>query len=482
MNITVKAGEPKDNKLIAEVAVVAKDVDAAIKKAYKDIANKYNFQGFRKGRTPRPVIDSAIGREAVLAQATNEILNEVEPLVVEELDVVPMGEPSFGEEPKLAEEGTDYVFEVTIPVRPEVELDSYDAPTIQMPPEEVTEAEVDQQVELLQSYQASFEDVEDAERAVVKGDIVQVDLDNVEGAEEWAGKNRLATLDGFGMPQEIQDAIVGLKKGESKDVEWTETHEHGDHVHEVVHKLKVTLNTIKERVIPELTDEVVKKGFGFETVAELRDAIKEEIEQDKRLNLPNMKQDRVVEAISEHLTIDEVPEEYVNQVFNETAQQILGNLQQQGMSLDGYLGARGIKPEDFIADLRKQAEERARQSLALDALAKHLNLEATVEEVKEEFAKAGAEVESLYEQFKKAGNLPAVRESIRRTKALNWLTENVKVNIVDEIAEKRAAEAAEAPVEEPAAEEPKDIEAEVDAIMAEVHEAADAPAEETSEE
>ncbi|MBR3384878.1 MAG: hypothetical protein IKG69_06725, partial [Atopobiaceae bacterium] len=126
--------------------------------------------------------------------------------------------------------------------------------------------------------------------------------------------------------------------------------------------------------------------------------------------------------------------------------------------------------------------ERARQSLALDALAKHLNLEATVEEVKEEFAKAGAEVESLYEQFKKAGNLPAVRESIRRTKALNWLTENVKVNIVDEIAEKRAAEAAEAPVEEPAAEEPKDIEAEVDAIMAEVHEAADAPAEETSEE
>ena len=187
MNITVKAGEPKDNKLIAEVAVVAKDVDAAIKKAYKDIANKYNFQGFRKGRTPRPVIDSAIGREAVLAQATNEILNEVEPLVVEELDVVPMGEPSFGEEPKLAEEGTDYVFEVTIPVRPEVELDSYDAPTIQMPPEEVTEAEVDQQVELLQSYQATFEDVEDAERAVVKGDIVQVDLDNVEGAEEWAG-------------------------------------------------------------------------------------------------------------------------------------------------------------------------------------------------------------------------------------------------------------------------------------------------------
>ncbi len=456
LNITVKAQEPKDNKLVAEVTVLAKDVDAAIKKAYKDIANKYNFQGFRKGHTPRPVIDGIVGREAVLAQATNDLLNEVEPLMIDELDVVPMGQTNFGDEPKLAEDGTDYVIEVTVPVRPEAELDSYDAPTINMPPEEVTEAEIDQQIEQLQSYQASYEDIEDEERVAVDGDVVQVDIDNVEGAEDWAGKNRMATLDGFGMPQELQDAIKGLKKGESKDVEWTETHEHGDHVHEVTHKLKVTLNAIKQRVIPELTDEVVKKGFGFDTVAELRDAIKEEIEQDKKISLPGLKEDRAVEAIAEHLTLEEVPSEYVDQVFNETAQQVLGNLQTQGMSLDMFLQMRGIKAEDFVADLRKQAEERARQSLALDALAKHLNIEATVEEVKEEFAKAGAEVESLYEQFRKAGNLPAVRESIRRTKALKWLTENAPVNYVDEVAERRAADAAaaeEAPAEETASEE-----------------------------
>jgi len=456
LNITVKAQEPKDNKLVAEVTVLAKDVDAAIKKAYKDIANKYNFQGFRKGHTPRPVIDGIVGREAVLAQATNDLLNEVEPLMIDELDVVPMGQASFGDEPKLAEDGTDYVIEVTVPVRPEAELDSYDAPTINMPPEEVTEAEIDQQIEQLQSYQASYEDIEDEERVAEEGDVVQVDIDNVEGSEDWAGKNRMATLDGFGMPQELQDAIKGLKKGESKDVEWTETHEHDDHVHEVTHKLKVTLNAIKQRVIPELTDEVVKKGFGFDTIAELRDAIKEEIEQDKKVSLPGLKEDRAVEAIAEHLTLEEVPSEYVDQVFNETAQQVLGNLQSQGMSLDMFLQMRGIKAEDFVADLRKQAEERARQSLALDALAKHLNIEATVEEVKEEFAKAGAEVESLYEQFRKAGNLPAVRESIRRTKALKWLTENAPVNYVDEVAERRAADAAaaeEAPAEETASEE-----------------------------
>lgn len=440
LNITVKAQEPKDNKLVAEVTVAAKDVDAAIKRAYKDIANKYNFQGFRKGRTPRPVIDSAVGREAVLAQATNELVNELEPLMIEELDVVPLGEPDLGSEPKLAEEGKDYVVEITIPVRPDAELDSYDAPAINLPPEEVTEAEIDQQVELLQSYQASFEDIEDAERVAVDGDIVQVDIDNIEGAVDFAGKNRLATLDGFGMPAEVQDAIKGLKKGESKEVEWTETHEHDDHVHEVIHKLKVTLNSIKERVIPELTDENVKKAFGFETIAELRDAIKEEIEHDKRLNYPNLKEDRAVEAIAEHLTLEEVPEEYVNQVFNETAQQVLSNIQEQGMSLDMFLSAQNIKMEDFVADLRKQAAERARQSLALDALAKHLNLEATVEEVKEEFAKAGAEVEGLYEQFKKAGNLPAIRESIRRTKAVQWLVENANVTEVDEVAERAAAE------------------------------------------
>ena len=91
MKITVTAEKPIDDKVAATVTVPAADVDKAIAKTYKDIAKKYNFQGFRRGHAPRPVIDGIIGRESVLAQATNDLLNAVEPMMLEELDVTPGG-------------------------------------------------------------------------------------------------------------------------------------------------------------------------------------------------------------------------------------------------------------------------------------------------------------------------------------------------------------------------------------------------------
>ena len=442
MKITVTAAEkPIDDKLTAEVTVAAADVDKAIAKTYKDIAKKYNFQGFRRGHAPRPVIDGIIGREAVLAQATNDLLNAAEPLMLEELDVTPVGRVSFGPEdadPELAKQGADYVVTATIGVRPACELESYDAPTINMPPEEATEAEIDWQINQLLSYQMTYEDVED-DRAVVPGDVVSVDIENVEGAGHLAGTNRMLALDGQQVPAQLEEGIVGMKKGDEKAIEWTRTHEHEGEEHSHTFSVKVKLNGIKKGVTPELDDEVAKK-YGYDDVASFRDAVKEEIEGDKKTTLPNLKEDRLVEALGKLLKLETVPEAYQNEIFNELASEFLARLQNQGVSLDMYLRARGVKSDDFIADLRVQAEERARQSLALDSLAAKLGVEVSEDEVREEFENAGVEdVDAAIEQWRSEGRLPAIRDSIRRTKALNWLVENANVNIVDEVAE-RAAE------------------------------------------
>ncbi len=442
MKITVTAAEkPIDDKLTAEVTVAAADVDKAIAKTYKDIAKKYNFQGFRRGHAPRPVIDGIIGREAVLAQATNDLLNAAEPLMLEELDVTPVGRVSFGPEdadPELAKQGDDYVVTATIGVRPACELESYDAPTINMPPEEATEAEIDWQINQLLSYQVTYEDI-DEDRAVEPGDVVSVDVENVEGAGHLAGTNRMFALDGQQVPDQLQEGIVGMKKGDEKAIEWTRTHEHEGEEHSHTFSVKVKLNAIKKAVTPELDDEVAKK-YGYDDVASFRDAVKEEIEGDKKTTLPNLKEDRLVEALGKLLKLETVPEAYQNEIFNELASEFLARLQNQGVSLDMYLRARGVKSDDFITDLRVQAEERARQSLALDSLAAKLGVEVSEDEVREEFENAGVEdVDAAIEQWRSEGRLPAIRDSIRRTKALNWLVENANVNIVDEVAE-RAAE------------------------------------------
>ena len=432
LNITVKPEEPKDGVLTAQVTVPAADVDAAIAKTYKDIAHKYQFQGFRRGHVPRPVIDGIVGKQAVLGQATNDVLNDIEPMIMNELDIVPIGRVESPAEPELLAAGTDYVVECHMEVRPDASLTTFDAPSIQMPPDEATEAEIDLQIDQLLSYQTTYEDAK-LKRAVKDGDIVQVNIENVEGGERFAGTNRMISLDGANIPAELHDAIVGLKAGDTKEAAWGE----GD---DAV-KLNVTLNSIMKAVKPELDDELAKKNFGFDTVADLRNAVKDEIEADKLRSLPGLKEDRLVEALGKNLDLEEIPENYKNQIFQELAQEFLNTLQRQGMSLDMYLGARGIDMGAFLEDLRAQADDRARQSLALDALAKHLGVTVDADEVRAEFEKAQVEdVDAAIAEWTNDGRLPAIRESIRRTKALAWLVENAKVEIVDEVAERAKAE------------------------------------------
>ncbi len=435
MNITVTTEKPESGLLVANLTIGKKDVDAAIAKTYKDIARKYAFQGFRRGRAPRPVIDGIVGRQAVLAEATNSLLTEAEPLMIEQLDIVPLGQIDYGTEPDLAQEKQDYSIEAKINVRPDVELDSYDAPAINMPPEEATDAEIDQQIQILLSYRTTFEDVEE-DRTAEDNEMLLCDVENISNLREYEGENRMFSLDNPRFHEEFLDGLRDMKVGDEKEISWTRSAERDGETAEATFAAKVKVNAIRRPVTPELNEENVKNDFGFDTIDELREAVKEEIEGDKKSSLPQLKEDRVVEAMGEHLTLEELPEAYVEQVFNEIANQFLTQLQSQGGSLDMYLQSRGITADDFIADLHEQAGERARQSLALDALAEHLGLKATDEDVRSEFERAGVpDVDESMKEFLNEGRLPAVRESIRRTKAVKWLADNAEVTIVDEVAQ-----------------------------------------------
>ena len=428
MNIT--ASDVQDTKLTATVTIPAADVDAAIKKAYKDAANKYRFPGFRAGRAPRPVIDNMLGKEATLAQATNDILAANEPAVLNELDIVPLKEGDY-KELDLAKDHEDYTYTVTFSLRQSVELNSYEPVEIEMPPAEVTEGEIDAQIEMLMGYHATFEE---ADRAVQNDDYVTASVKDVKGATRFAGENRMFVVGSENFPTEVNEGLVGMKKDESKEISWTPM---GDNAEEVT--IEVTINNVKERKLPELTDEFVKENFGFDTIAAMRDGVKEELEGDKTSKLPGLKENRAVAALSERLELEKVDEDYEQSVFSELGQTFLQNLSSRGMTLDVWLQASGLTSEAFIADLHRQANDVARESLALDALARHLEIEVSDEDVDKEFVDAGVEdVEASKAQFVADGRMPAVRDSIRRSKAVDWLVENAKVTEVDEYAKKDA--------------------------------------------
>ena len=216
MNIT--ASEVKDSKLTATVTIPAADVDAAIKKAYKDAAKKYRFPGFRAGHAPRPVIDNMLGKEATLAQATNDLIGANEASVLDELDIVPVKDGEY-KDIDLAKDHEDYTYTVEFTLRPAAPLSSYDPVEIEMPPSEVTDSEIDAQVEMLRGYHATFEEVED--RAVEESDFVTCAVKNVKNAEALEGDSRMIVVGSGNLPEAIDEGIKGMKIGETKEISWT---------------------------------------------------------------------------------------------------------------------------------------------------------------------------------------------------------------------------------------------------------------------
>ena len=443
MNIT--ASDVENGILTATVTIPAADVDDAIKKAYRDAAKRYNFPGFRRGKAPRPVIDRMLGEGAVLAIATEDAVNAVAPEILEDLDIVPVKDGEFKVD-AIVKDHEDFTFSVDYKMRPEPALSSYEPVSIEMPPAEVTDAEIDAQINMLLAYQVKFEDVED--RGVEAEDFVTVDIKDVKNAESLAGEDRAVFVGSGSMPEAVEEGLKGMKAGESKEISWTPEGEDAEEA-----TVEVTVKSIRARITPELTDELAKETFGFDSVEAMRDAVKLEIEQDKQSRLPGIKESRCVAALAERLELEEMDEDYEQSVFQELGQQFLSNLSARGMSLDQWLQANRLTSEQFISDLHHQADDVARESLALDALARELKIEVTDEDIDAEFERAGVEdVEASKASFVTEGRMPAVRDSIRRSKACDWLVENAQVTEVDEVARAAEAEDSEEGASEEAAE------------------------------
>ena len=426
--MNISASEVKDNKLTAEITIPAAEIDTAVKQAYKDCASKYRFQGFRKGRAPRQVIDAMIGADYVHAEATNAVLQANESAVLNELDLIPL-DAKYNADP--VQDGKDYTYSIDFVLRPTAELNSYDAVEINMPPAQATEGEINSQIDMLMGYHAKFEDTADDYEAA-DSDVCHVTVENIENADSLKGKQTII-VGRKNNGDELNAAILGMKSGETKDVSWKVSE--AEDAKEI--KIKVSVEDIKKQVIPELTDEFASEKFGFDSVDAMRDAVKIEIENDKKSQFPTLKENRAVQELTRRLELEEIDEDYVKSVYSDLGQTFWNNLQRQGMTFDAWLNMSHMTAAQFYQDLFDQAHDVARETIAIDALAKHLGEEATEEDIDNQFLEAGIEKENLdsfKKNFAKEGHMPSVRDSVRRQKAVDWLVENAKVTEVDEFA------------------------------------------------
>ena len=445
----------EDNKVKVEVVVDAADISSRVKDTYKDFANRYNFPGFRKGHAPRPIIDNALGKDAVVATVTDDVVNSCYPLAIDQCELYPVGQPEF-EDAKMVEDGQDYSFTFTVEVKPSYELTSYDPIDVSLPPEGASEAEVDDQLSSLREHYYRLEPTDDPEAVIEARDCADLAMravdDKGEVIEALTTDDRPYTLGEKMMTPEFDEQLMGLKKGDGASFSIDMPDDppamilpYADQTSRIDFTIKV--NTIKKRVLPELTDEWVQETLGFEGVEDLRRILRDSIVQQKQNILPGLQQNAALDAIGERFE-GEAPESMREESESRIMQSFFQQLNEQGITFDSYLADQGITSDQFKADVKEQAAENAKEDLALDAWAAHYDLHASDDEVLEEFEKAGVEdPKGTMEDWRRSGELYVVREAIVRNKAIEHLIKTANVTEIDTTKKPEEREAEEADAE-----------------------------------
>ena len=361
MKSAVETLSPTRAKLTVEVPF--EELKPSLDAAYQKIAKQINVPGFRRGKVPPQVIDRQVGRGVVLDEAVNEILPKAYTEALQENNLTPLAQPEI--EVTTLDDAEGLGFTVEVDVLPEFEIPAYDGLEASVDDLEVTDENVEEQVQALRE---RFGTLSDVERAAQDGDFVVIDLAATKDGEAVEG----AEISGFsyevgkgGMIDGLDEALVGLSAGESKT--FTSQLVNGDAVGEDV-DVAVTVSQVQEQELPELDDDFAQDASEFDTLAELKDDVRERLTRGKRLEQAASARDAVLEALLEKVEIP-LPDALVTEELNSRRQSVEQQLAYAGMTLEKYLEDEEQTQEEFEADLERRVRDSIAAQMILDEIA-----------------------------------------------------------------------------------------------------------------
>lgn len=427
METTVERLDESSAKLT--VTLDAAEVDAAVAKAYADVAAKVRIPGFRKGRVPRPVIDTHIGRDAVLAEAQEQLVSESYPRALSDEDLRPVESPKTGDMADVVS-GEPYTFTVTVTLRPELELASVDDLSAEVEPATVSDREVDAQIAYTRDRFATLEVVE---KGVEPGDFALISFTSTIDGEPYEGD----TVDGYLyelgkglMPLEFDEALIGTQAGGTAVAEFTipEGSSNPDFVGKPA-RFEIAVQEVKAKVLPELDDDFATSVGGFESLDEYRADVRSTLEKNKQAGHAQRVEAAVKEALADK-TSGEIPELMIRGRVRNLIQDFSEGMQQRGLTLDQYLEITGTDIDDLREDAEKSAERQLRVELALESLFRQKGMAVTDADLEEELSAIAGEKGDLAKTrtgLRDAGALPVVREQIMHRKALQWALDHATI-------------------------------------------------------
>jgi trigger factor len=381
-------------------------------RALKEMAKQIRMPGFRPGKVPVKLLEARIDKEAMLDQVVGEAVPNKYSEAVTTADVRPLGQPEIEITKKVY--GEDLEFTAEVDVRPEIELPDLAGLKIAVDPIEVSDDEVDTE---LQNLRARFGTLTGVERAAENGDFVSIDLAATVDGEDVpeAATEGLSHEVGSGQLIEgLDEAIVGLKDGESRV--FTTTLAAGDHAGEEA-QVTVTVKSVKERELPEPDDEFAQLASEFDTIEELKNSLTEQVQRVKRVQQAEQIRDKALEVLLEQVEVP-LPEKVVQAQVDDTLHNAIHGLEHDEARFEEVLKEQGSSREEFDKDNQTNAEKAVKTQLLMDAIADKLDIQVGQNDLTERLVlmsrQYGLEPQQLLQYLQENNQLPAMFADVRR--------------------------------------------------------------------
>ncbi|HLR21460.1 MAG TPA: trigger factor [Tissierellaceae bacterium] len=405
--------------------------EKAIQEVYLRNRGRFNIPGFRKGKTPRKIIEINYGEGIFYEEAINNLLPEAYDKAVEELELEPVATPDVDIEE--IEKGKPVVVNIEVDVKPEVKLGDYKNIELEKIEYNVTDEMVEEKVLEVQDSNARLLDAGDAD--IKDGDIANIDFIGSIDGEEFPGgsaEGHDLTIGTNTFIPGFEEQLIGKKKGEEVEVKTTfpeDYHEESLAGKEAVFEVKI--NSVQTKELPELDDEFVKDVSEFDTLDEYKEDIRENLEEEYKNREAAEKENAVLEKVVEISEVD-IPEGMIETQLDDEIRQFDFRLRNQGLELEQYLEMTGSDVEDLKEQLRPVASNRVNVDLVLEAIVEEENIEVNDEDIDKELEKMAeqyqAEDKEEFIENMKNGDLEFIKAGIANTKAVELLLESTTFN------------------------------------------------------
>lgn len=413
---------------VVNLHITDEEIDAGKAAAARRLSNDMKLKGFRPGKAPTPVVEAAVGRDRLRQETIDDLISPTLNRILSEEDIRPAVSPQL-EALDDVDGGVDVSVRVTI--WPEIETPKYRDRNVEVDSPEVTDEDMEEQVRRMLE---QFAVVEEVERPAGEGDFVSIDISATrdgEPVEEANASDLLYEVGSAMFIEGIDEHLTGTSAGDVVTFDGALPQGFGD-LAGVEVTFQVVVQEVKERILPELTDEWVEENTEFETAEELTAELRERLSDAKVRAVYRQFGELAMKTLRDQLEV-EIPEALIRAEMDNHLHKFVHRLEENDLTLDDYFQASGIERSVFVDDLREQATTSLQNQLILEAVAEAEGIEITEEDMSNALQALAVQSEdpaAFIRAFAESGQELALAGDILRNRAMDAILSGA--NPVDE--------------------------------------------------